>query len=306
MTYRIRPWALIVKRALALKFGLAAAGLGLAALAPISSGPLEASARAGERVSAHPKYCGRVGQRPCKVWEHIPSCVPGAIEKPIGKRCATRPKPKPIIPRPEQVAGCGANGERPCKINQALPSCEGNLVEDFAIGRCRRNDGDFVNMAKNTLREVGPVLSTIANSAVQCGVDTVMLNARNVGPGATVARLQQLPCFNALLDSARSNGYRTLTIGGGGGAAFGVGAEGENGFAFDTAKRNPITTYHTLSLKFLSIGAGATYLPLLVLKSSLTRPVILYRPMSSTSPRSPVLRKPSSVKLALVFSSSLR
>lgn len=254
MTYPNRLWKPIITSAFALKLAAGAVGLGLAALVPVSSGPLEATAQA----SAHPQYCGRVGQRPCKVWEHIPSCVPGAIEKPIGKRCVAKPKRKPIIPRPEQVAGCGANGEKPCTVNRALPSCEGNLVEDFAIGRCRRNDGDFVNMAKNTLREVGPVLSTIANSAVQCGVDTVMLNARNAGPAATVARLQQLPCFNALLDSARANGYRTLTIGGGGGAAFGVGAEGENGFAFDTARRRPITTYHTLSLKFLSIGAGAS------------------------------------------------
>jgi hypothetical protein len=226
----------------------------LASLVPVSTGPLEASAQA----SAFPRGCGGNGQRPCTVLEHIPSCKPGLREWPLGKTCSPKPKPKPLIPRPETVKGCGANGESPCKINQAFPSCEGNLVEDFAIGRCRRNDGDFVNMAKNTLREVGPILSTIANSAVRCGVDTIMLNSRNVGPAATVARLQELPCFNALLDSARSNGYQTLTIGGGGGAAFGVGAEGENGFAFDTAKRRPITTYHTLSLKFLSIGAGAS------------------------------------------------
>lgn len=241
---------------LLMKLSLGAIMLALAAVVPVSSGPLEA--RASASASSFPANCGRNGQRPCTVLEHIPSCMPGLIEKPLGKRCSPRPQARPIIPRPEQVSGCGANGEQPCTVNRAFPSCEGNLVQDFTINRCRRNDGDFVNMAKNTLREVGPILATISNSAVQCGVDTIMLNARNVGPAATVKRLQELPCFNALLDSARSNGYRTLTIGGSGGAAFVVGAEGENGFAFDTAKRQPITTYHTLSLKFLSVGAGAS------------------------------------------------
>jgi hypothetical protein len=39
-----------------------------------------------------------------------------------------------------------------------------------------------------------------------------------------------------------------------------------------------------------SIGAGATYLPLLVLKRSFTRPVILRLPSASSAPLSPVLQ----------------
>lgn len=249
----------LIGHALAVRLALGAILLALASMVPVSHGPFAAAAQAKD----FPASCGREGQAPCPLLgpnRHVPSCMPGLSEKPLGERCtATTPITLPtIIPKPEQVAGCGAKGEKPCLARQALPSCEGTLVEDFVAGSCRRNDGDIVNMSKNALREVGPILKTIAYSAVQCGVDTIMLNAKAAGPALTVARLQALPCFNAMLDQARQSGYQTLTIGGGGGAAFGVGAEGENGFAFDTAKRRPITTYHTLSLKFLSIGAGAS------------------------------------------------
>lgn len=215
---------MLSKELAATRIFVGVAALAVAALVPATEGPLEASASAQ--------------------WLKLPK-----VKLPT------------LIPRPEKVAGCGAAHEPACTVNRAYPPCEGPLVEKLHFGKpniCVRSEGDIVNMAKNTLREVGPVLKTIAGSAVQCGVDTIMLNAEAAGPAATVERLQALPCFNAMLDQARKNGYQTLTIGSGGGAAFGIGAEGENGFAFDTAKRRPITTYHTLSLKFLSIGAGAS------------------------------------------------
>ena len=70
----------------------------------------------------------------------------------------------------------------------------------------------------------------------------------------------------------------------------------------------PATQHSSMSperLSRFSIGTGATYLPLLVLKSSLTRPVIMSRPSSSITPRSPVLRKPSAVNDSRVSSGSL-
>ena len=51
-----------------------------------------------------------------------------------------------------------------------------------------------------------------------------------------------------------------------------------------------------------SIWPGATYLPLEVLNSSLRRPTRRRRPCSSISPRSPVRKKPSSVKTSRVRS----
>jgi hypothetical protein len=53
------------------------------------------------------------------------------------------------------------------------------------------------------------------------------------------------------------------------------------------------------------MGAGATYLPLAVLNSSLARPVIFSMPSARCSPRSPVRKKPSSVNEAAVSSGCL-
>ena len=48
-----------------------------------------------------------------------------------------------------------------------------------------------------------------------------------------------------------------------------------------------------------SMGAGATYLPLLVLNRSFTRPVIFRLPAASRTPLSPVRNQPSSVNACL-------
>lgn len=70
----------------------------------------------------------------------------------------------------------------------------------------------IVDMTKSALREVGPLLTTITNAAVQCGVDTIMLNIKKVGPARIVEPLQTLPCFNAMLDQVQRNGYQKLTV----------------------------------------------------------------------------------------------
>lgn len=202
---------------------LGAVALGLTTLVPVSSGPLDASAEA--QLIKLPKI-------------KVPK-----IKLPT------------IVPRPEKVAGCGARGEKPCTANRAFPSCERGL-EEVAFKYCRTPPGDIIKKGKNALRELGPLIKTIGGSAIRCGVSGVMLGANSRNPQATAQMLMELPCFSDMLDEARRNGYRTLTIGGSGGASIGIGAEGENGFAFDTSGNGRVATYHTLSLKFLSIGAS--------------------------------------------------
>jgi len=170
------------------------------------------------------------------------------------------PKPKlpTIVPKPEKVSGCGARGENPCKAWQAFPSCEPTLAEDILKGYCRTENGTLIKKAQNAFRELGPLIKTIGGSALRCGVDTVMSGASKRSHRQTAELLLGLPCFNGMLAEARTNGYRTLAIGGSGGASIGIGAEGENGFAFDTSGNGRVATYHTLSLKFMSIGASTS------------------------------------------------
>ena len=79
--------------------------------------------------------CGADGQRPCKVWERIPSCNRGLVEDFAKGRCVT-PRPKS---RPQPAAkppSCGREGQRPCLVTERIPSCDRGLVEDIARGRC--------------------------------------------------------------------------------------------------------------------------------------------------------------------------
>lgn len=206
-----------------------------------------------EQANAHhwPSSCGGKNQKPCTVLQHIPSCKPNLVEKPLGKKCVSPPPRTALIPRPKN---CGGLGQKPCPLPH-IPSCNGNLVEHFIKGQCIRSDGDIVNMAKNLVRESSSLLSAATRSIASCGIDALIRSQPN--KGALAQQIQNSACLAHLKQNARQLGYNTMTVGGSGGVAFVVGAEGENGFAFDLNGRNPVATYHTLGIKFLSIGAGA-------------------------------------------------
>jgi hypothetical protein len=89
-----------------------------------------AAATAGSRLS----QCGGANQRPCRLWEAIPSCDGGLYEDFLRDRC--------IAPggggagdsgRPSY---CGHEDQRPCTIVEFIPSCDPGLVENFIDGRC--------------------------------------------------------------------------------------------------------------------------------------------------------------------------
>ena len=69
--------------------------------------------------------CGRTNGRPCKVWERIPSCNRGLVEDFARNRCIKK-------------AVCGALGGKPCTVLQRIPSCNRGLKEDFGKNRCVR------------------------------------------------------------------------------------------------------------------------------------------------------------------------
>lgn len=71
--------------------------------------------------------CGRLNQRPCTVIERIPSCNKGLVEDFKKGRCVQPAKPG---------IDCGRQDQRPCTVVERIPSCNKGLVEDFAKGRC--------------------------------------------------------------------------------------------------------------------------------------------------------------------------
>ncbi len=71
--------------------------------------------------------CGRKNQRPCMVWERIPSCNGGLYEDFKKGRCLSKAVPG---------RDCGRKNQRACKVWERIPSCNAGLVEDLKRGWC--------------------------------------------------------------------------------------------------------------------------------------------------------------------------
>lgn len=72
--------------------------------------------------------CGALNQRPCKVWERVPSCDKGLAEHFGQNKCVKKGS--------AGGAACGANNQRPCTVIERIPSCDKGLVEDFGANKC--------------------------------------------------------------------------------------------------------------------------------------------------------------------------
>lgn len=79
-------------------------------------------------TDAQAAVCGKEGGRPCTIFERVPSCDRGLVER--SGKCL-----RPEQPRPTTL-NCGASGQRPCRINERIPSCNAGLVENFRLNRC--------------------------------------------------------------------------------------------------------------------------------------------------------------------------
>jgi len=87
----------------------------------------------GFMTPAEAGSCGAKNQRPCTIFERIPSCNKGLYED-FGKGRCLKPKAKPKA-KPKKLA-CGRKNQRPCTILERIPSCNRGLYEDFGKGRC--------------------------------------------------------------------------------------------------------------------------------------------------------------------------
>lgn len=79
-----------------------------------------------ETVSAQ-SHCGRAGQRPCRIWERIPSCNKGTVENFAKDRCVAK-------------TPCGGLNQRACNVWENLRACKSGLAKYG--GRCVSLDPD--------------------------------------------------------------------------------------------------------------------------------------------------------------------
>lgn len=239
------------KRSL-LSLGLAALLFVLGATVPVTQGPVEASLSA----KPFPNSCGREGQKPCPLFgkdRHIPSCMSGLVERPLGKRCSKKRTAKEVVRDVRSDVRDTTN-----TVHEGVRD-GASVVSDGArdVGRRLGRNDRIIGKAKNVIRELGPTLKAAALTMNDCRIDSILMGLTRNNQASIAKRIQENNCWTGILENARTQGYQTVTMGVSGGGSFLVGAEGENGLAFDTSGERPVTTYHTLGIKFLSLGAGA-------------------------------------------------
>jgi len=190
--------------------------------------------------------CGGNNQRPCLVTERVPSCNPGLVEDFGANRCVAR-------------ARCGAQDQRPCLVTERIPSCNSGLAENFLSNTCVAAGPDHLRrQADQALRDLRPLLNgAIAAAYCQSLVAQIdrlrmLLNSRDV-PGLDDL-VRRDPCLTRLRQAALSGGYSTFTLGLGGGLQLGIGVNAEIGVAFDAHLRNPPRIFTTTGF---SSGWGA-------------------------------------------------
>lgn len=113
-----------------------AIGVGMAASITIDS----------EAVAAE-LGCGAKNERPCRVWERIPSCDSGLVEDFALDKCVVEGSSHAPPP-----SSCGGKNKRPCKVWERLPSCNKNLVENLTTNKCEPKSTSKPECGKNGQR----------------------------------------------------------------------------------------------------------------------------------------------------------
>lgn len=228
--------------------------------------------------SAAAQSCGAENQRPCKIWERVPSCNAGLVERPIGVRCVRQttaaPRPAPpscgasgqractVVERiPScnanliEVSGrcepCGAEGQRACPVTVRVPSCNTGLIEDLARGRCIKPTTGFDRLradAEAWARRIAPLADDIyfafgpmASSAANVRLIYELSQVRNAAEMQRVVESQRRT--QLIYEALRRSGFSTMTVGGSFGGSVGYGRFVEGGVSLDVTRRAPGVAY---------------------------------------------------------------
>jgi hypothetical protein len=78
------------------------------------------------------KKCGKADKkgynRPCKVWQCVPSCWHGQTENFKTNKCVSKSC--------QDINECGKKNNKPCKFWECTPSCVSGLYENFNTNKC--------------------------------------------------------------------------------------------------------------------------------------------------------------------------
>jgi hypothetical protein len=212
--------------------------------------------------------CGAKNQRPCKIWERIPSCNKGLYED-FGKgKCLAKAVPG---------KDCGRENQRPCKVWERIPSCNAGMVEDFLKGKCVRNQNAELRQLASKLtagaaahqRTLSKIAGCMANPArmnrFQAAVKKKDMKTAQgvtnqcVSP-AEMASLRAAP--QGLAKAPSGNGaqqyFNSLSIGVGAGGMVFIGASGDLGLVIDLNGKLPPRFYSSGEYSFgLGVSVGA-------------------------------------------------
>ncbi|MEM9706018.1 MAG: hypothetical protein AAF850_08065 [Pseudomonadota bacterium] len=109
-------------------------------------------------------------------------------------------------------------------------------------------------MAKDTLAQSGSLIKETGLALARCtGAKGIIEGGGSRADKAN--QLQRQPCVREMIEGARRAGYKSYSLGVGGGASFGIGGDVETGFVFDTAYKNPPAFYASYGYS-LGIQAG--------------------------------------------------
>lgn len=216
--------------------------------------PVDFGAGASEAKAHHwPSTCGGEGQKPCKLWQHVPSCKPGLVEVAL-TRCKKdqgdigkniKEDARDLV-NPNANPDCGGIGQQAC-----VTSCDRGLVMHLGRGTCIQSEATLIGMASSVAGEVGPVLGAIGRTLIDCGAENILaqVNMRNDAQAkASAQRLIDRNCITVLLEEAQRAGYNTVTVGYGNAAAFIIGGEVEVGIAYDVGFEYFPSAYSTYGI----------------------------------------------------------
>lgn len=195
--------------------------------------------------------CGRKNQRPCTIVERIPSCNKGLIEDFVQGRCV----------QPARAGiDCGNANQRPCTILERIPSCNAGLVEDFLKGQCvpGAHHAEF-QTANAKLAEIGDLIAAQLGLATRTANDPTIQRALQTENQAALGRAAQNHAPDAPLRSGKDI-FRTMTVGASIGGKFIVGGSAGIGSTIDLTKRLPTYPYATADYEVglgFGVGGGA-------------------------------------------------
>ncbi len=195
-------------------------------------------------------------QRPCKLWERVPSCNKGLIEYVHPNVCAP-PKVRFV---------CGGLNQRPCKVFERIPSCDRGLAEDFIKNLCvkKSNLNSAAALGKQCYRDFKPMAPSFLRVALCFYRPPVLRILKPLLRKKQNAKLKDFllagtcaPELKAAASVMQSRGFKSLSIGIGGEVGAIVGANSQFFVALDTTLRGKAYVYETLGWQIGTAAGGS-------------------------------------------------